>query len=144
LQYRESLLFASKIKNRVTVGHLYRDNFAQTGESLLCLDSSNEIGLDLNYHYSDDFDAVDNNGNFDHNLNVRKILCELLLEDCADNSVQTCSGGEQKRLSVGLELVQQMKPNLLCIDEPTSGLDSNASELVFKTIKQINIYTIIQ
>ncbi|CAG2171101.1 unnamed protein product [Oppiella nova] len=86
----------------------------------------------------DDFDAVDNNGNFDHNLNVRKILCELLLEDCADNSVQTCSGGEQKRLSVGLELVQQMKPNLLCIDEPTSGLDSNASELVIKCLRQLS------
>ncbi|CAG2104152.1 unnamed protein product [Medioppia subpectinata] len=57
--------------------------------------------------------------------------------DCADTTVQRCSGGEQKRLTVGLELVQQIKPNLLCIDEPTSGLDSNSSEIVIQCLKRL-------
>ncbi|CAG2116634.1 unnamed protein product, partial [Medioppia subpectinata] len=116
---------------RVTVGHIYRDNFAQTGDSLLCFDASDETDFNRKFSLCDDFEPLDINGNFDHNLNVRRILSELLLEDCADTCVQTCSGGEQKRLTVGLELVQQNKPNLMCIDEPTSGLDSNAAELVY-------------
>jgi len=46
--------------------------------------------------------------------------------------VDNCSGGERKRLSVGLELVDQNMPNIPCIDEPTSGLDSNAADVVVK------------
>ena len=68
---------------------------------------------------------------FNHNANVNKILSELMLTNCADNKVSQCSGGEQKRLSIGLELTPKIKPNLMCIDEPTSGLDSYAAEQVF-------------
>ena len=66
---------------------------------------------------------------FNHNLNINKILSELMLTKCADNFVSQCSG-EQKRLSIGLELTPRIKPNLICIDEPTSGLDSYAAEQV--------------
>ncbi|XP_054159278.1 ATP-binding cassette sub-family G member 4-like [Oppia nitens] len=144
LTVRESLLFASRIKNRSSKRELnYRDSYAQTGTSLLNLNDVREDGSDESYEstavtmekWSDPYDK---NGNFDHNMNIMKILQELLLEDCADNAVHTCSGGEQKRLSVGLELVQQIKPNLLCIDEPTSGLDSNASEMVIQCLKQLS------
>ena len=67
---------------------------------------------------------------FNHEENVEKILNDLLLTNCKDNLVINCSGGEQKRLSIGLELTPIVKPNLLCIDEPTSGIDSNASDKV--------------
>ena len=67
---------------------------------------------------------------FDHNANIDKILSELMLTNCADNKVSQCSGGEQKRLSIGLELTPKIKPNLMCIDEPTTGLDSYAAEQV--------------
>ena len=67
---------------------------------------------------------------FNHKLNVKKILSELMLTNCADNKVSQCSGGEQKRLSIGLELTPRIKPNLICIDEPTTGLDSCAAEQV--------------
>ncbi|CAG2119793.1 unnamed protein product, partial [Medioppia subpectinata] len=100
--------------------------------------SDEHILKGLTVSLCDDFEPLDINGNFDHNLNVRRILSELLLEDCADTCVQTCSGGEQKRLTVGLELVQQNKPNLMCIDEPTSGLDSNAAELVIQCLRELS------
>ena len=71
---------------------------------------------------------------FNHEENIEKIISDLLLTDCQDNLVVNCSGGEQKRLSIGLELTPIVKPNLLCIDEPTSGIDSNTSDKVNKSI----------
>lgn len=65
---------------------------------------------------------------------IRNILSDLLLTNCTDNLVNKCSGGEQKRLTIGLELTSESKPNLICIDEPTSGLDSTAAEQVFRMI----------
>ena len=67
---------------------------------------------------------------FNHEENIEKILSDLLLTECKDHLVVNCSGGEQKRLSIALELTSVVKPNLMCIDEPTSGLDSNASDKV--------------
>ena len=58
------------------------------------------------------------------------ILEQLGLADTADTQVDRCSGGERKRLALGLELTSRQMPNLLCIDEPTSGLDSNSAEIV--------------
>ena len=72
---------------------------------------------------------------FNHEENIQTILNDMLLNECKDNLVGLCSGGEQKRLSIAMELTSIVKPNLLCIDEPTSGLDSHAAEKVLKNIK---------
>jgi ABC-type multidrug transport system ATPase subunit len=70
----------------------------------------------------------------DHEKNAINLLTELMISDIANTYVENCSGGEQKRLAIALELTSQIKPNLICIDEPTSGLDSNAAEVVGLTI----------
>jgi ABC-type lipoprotein export system ATPase subunit len=68
--------------------------------------------------------------NFDHEINAKNLMVEFLISDIEDTNVENCSGGEQKRLVIAMELTSSLKPNLICIDEPTSGLDSNAAEVV--------------
>ena len=68
---------------------------------------------------------------FDHKKNVEDLMKELLIFNTFDTLVNKCSGGEQKRLVIAMELTARSnKPNLLCIDEPTSGLDSFAAQVV--------------
>jgi ABC-type multidrug transport system ATPase subunit len=68
--------------------------------------------------------------NIDHSKNASTLMNDLMISDTANTLVGNCSGGEQKRLAIGMELASLIKPNLICIDEPTSGLDSNAADLV--------------
>ena len=75
-------------------------------------------------------DIKANIGSIDHNMNVKTIMEELMISDISDTPVDQCSGGEQKRLTIAVEMAKVEKPNLLCIDEPTTGLDSNVAEIV--------------
>jgi ABC-type multidrug transport system ATPase subunit len=83
-----------------------------------------------NLIYASKLKNSDNKFKIYHENNVMNLMSELMLSDIADNKVKDCSGGEQKRLSIALEMTQHIKPNLLCIDEPTTGLDSNSAEVV--------------
>jgi ABC-type multidrug transport system ATPase subunit len=102
-----------------------------------CLIANNEkerliVGLTAkqNLIYASKLKNSENQFKVNHENNVNNLLSELMTSDIANANVEDCSGGEQRRLLIALELTSHIKPNLLCIDEPTSGLDSNAAEMV--------------
>lgn len=71
---------------------------------------------------------------------VNNTLAELGLESAADTIIgggfkKGISGGEKRRVSIGVELVA--KPSLIFLDEPTSGLDSFAAAQVMKLLKSV-------
>ena len=71
---------------------------------------------------------------------VEKTLLALGLEDAADTIMgggfkKGISGGEKRRVSIGVELVAE--PSLLFLDEPTSGLDSFAAAQVMKLLGKV-------
>jgi ABC transport system ATP-binding/permease protein len=47
------------------------------------------------------------------------------------------SGGQRKRLNIGLELIRE--PSVLFVDEPTSGLSSRDSENVMDLLKELSL-----
>lgn len=58
------------------------------------------------------------------------------LVNCLETMADALSGGEKKRLSIGVEIV--VKPMILILDEPTSGLDSAASNQVITLLKNMS------
>ncbi|KAG5340178.1 ABCG4 protein, partial [Acromyrmex heyeri] len=56
---------------------------------------------------------------------VNDIVKSLGLSYCLNTLANKLSGGERKRLSIGVEMIT--KPSILLLDEPTSGLDSVTS-----------------
>ena len=50
---------------------------------------------------------------------------------------RTISGGQRKRLNIGLELLRE--PSILFLDEPTSGLSSRDSENIMDLLKELTL-----
>ncbi|EOY18706.1 White, putative isoform 1 [Theobroma cacao] len=71
-------------------------------------------------------------------LVVERVIESLGLQMVRNSLVGTVekrgiSGGQRKRVNVGLEMV--MEPSLLILDEPTSGLDSASSQLLLRALR---------
>lgn len=71
---------------------------------------------------------------------VEKVLVNLGLSEIRDLKVgsplnKTISGGQRKRLNIGLELIRE--PHILFVDEPTSGLSSRDSENIMDLLKEL-------
>lgn len=92
LTVRESMMFASRVKNTQITSEMVRQNRADGVPAV----------TRENFH-----DAI-----------VDHLLRQLGLDVCQHTKVAMCSGGQQKRLSVALELVS--KPDVILLDEPTS------------------------
>lgn len=71
---------------------------------------------------------------------VRDLMEQMGLTDAADtvvgdSKVRGVSGGERKRLSVAVELIQS--PSIIFLDEPTSGLDSTAATTLIQNLRAL-------
>jgi ABC-type multidrug transport system ATPase subunit len=69
-----------------------------------------------------------------------QVMANLGLSRVADSIVgdvnrRGVSGGEKKRVNIGIELMS--KPSILFLDEPTSGLDSSSALLVMSSLKNL-------
>jgi len=75
-------------------------------------------------------------------LLVLKTLDDLGLNEAKNLKVgsplqKTISGGQRKRLNIGLELLRE--PAVLFVDEPTSGLSSRDSENIIDLLKELSL-----
>ncbi|KVH90758.1 hypothetical protein Ccrd_007228 [Cynara cardunculus var. scolymus] len=85
-------------------------------------------------------------------LVVERVIESLGLHPVRNSLVGTVekrgiSGGQRKRVNVGLEMV--MEPSLLILDEPTSGLDSSSSQLLLRALRReaheaVNVYSLFR
>ena len=79
---------------------------------------------------------------------VNKTLKQLGIENVRNNQIAKCSGGEQRRVSIGMQLVADKQ--FICMDEPEAGLDPRNKRNLFETLRNLahsegkTILTIIQ
>ncbi len=65
-----------------------------------------------------------------------ELIKMLELEVCADRAGSTYSGGQKRRLDIGLGLVHD--PQLLFLDEPTTGLDPQSRARVWDEVRRMH------
>jgi ABC-2 type transport system ATP-binding protein len=65
-----------------------------------------------------------------------ELIVKLELESCADRKVGTYSGGQKRRLDIGLGLMHE--PQLLFLDEPTTGLDPQSRARVWDEVRSMH------
>jgi ABC-2 type transport system ATP-binding protein len=68
-------------------------------------------------------------------LSVDQLLELAELEDKADSMVKDLSGGQHKRLSIALALVND--PRVVFLDEPTTGLDPQARRRIWEIVEHL-------
>jgi ABC-type multidrug transport system ATPase subunit len=65
---------------------------------------------------------------------ARGVIAELGLVNETDKQVGALSGGQRRRILIGLALLG--RPSLLVLDEPTTGLDPSSRRAVWKVIRR--------
>jgi len=72
---------------------------------------------------------------YDRPMSVEDVVARVGLTEKADAKVKTLSGGQRRRLDVGLGLIGD--PELLFLDEPTTGFDPTARRQAWSVIKDL-------
>jgi len=68
------------------------------------------------------------------NKDVMEILNDIELNDCADMKACNLSGGQRRKLSIGIAFIGNS--NMIFLDEPTSGIDISARKRVWAMLKK--------
>jgi ABC-2 type transport system ATP-binding protein len=71
----------------------------------------------------------------DASARTAELLVTLELESCADRPSSTYSGGQRRRLDIGLGLIHN--PRLLFLDEPTTGLDPQGRARLWNEVRRL-------
>jgi ABC transport system ATP-binding/permease protein len=71
----------------------------------------------------------------DRQHQVMQVLLDLELEEQANTYVKNLSGGQRKRVSIGVELLT--KPGLFFLDEATSGLDPGTELQMMRLLRRM-------
>ena len=74
-------------------------------------------------------------GYYEHPRNVDEVVDLVGLNDKRDAKVKTLSGGQKRRLDLGLALVGD--PDLVFLDEPTTGFDPAARRAAWEMIRSL-------
>lgn len=85
--------------------------------------------------YTADFKLGPAVSNREKNLKINHLLKIFNIDSCLDSRIAQLSGGERKRLSIALELINN--PSIMFLDEPTSGLDALAASQCIKYLKSL-------
>src|SRR6202049_4924952 len=64
-----------------------------------------------------------------------ELITALELDDCADRATRTYSGGQKRRLDIGIGLMHL--PQLLFLDEPTTGLDPQSRARMWDEVRKL-------
>jgi ABC-type multidrug transport system ATPase subunit len=116
-------------EHRGSVGFVPQDDIVYT-----------ELTVRENFVYSGKFQLPDGTPLDDIEDLADATLASLGLSRVANSIVgdvrrRGVSGGEKKRVNIGLELMS--RPRALFLDEPTSGLDSSSALLVMRTLRAL-------
>jgi ABC-2 type transport system ATP-binding protein len=74
-------------------------------------------------------------GFYPHPRDVEEVIGITGLEEKADATVRTLSGGQQRRLDLALALVGD--PELIFLDEPTTGFDPAARRAAWEVVRSL-------
>jgi ABC-type multidrug transport system ATPase subunit len=66
---------------------------------------------------------------------ITKILAQLNLKDHKNKKIASLSGGQRKRVNIGVELLHS--PPLFFLDEPTSGLDPSLERRLMRLLRSL-------
>lgn len=66
---------------------------------------------------------------------VNEVIADLQLAERAGTTISSLSGGQRKRVSLGIELIS--KPSLLFVDEPTAGQDPLTEAQMMQSFREI-------